>query len=858
MAKTLAQIVKANAPALVKGPGGVLTQPTEDLQELAGKAGLQAPPTTPLGAAMLGATPDQQKMAGTPAQMQSAIRLSTEGTDVLAEAQRRRQTRMEMTGAEQAKAKRAESLAGLTSAEKKTQELINSFMPKAAEPGPAITAEQKIAKTIPTTLPGITEAQFTAGRLLLVQAQEAIDKGLEIDSNILAQLNTAFGRTAENPLTANDVKQLLSNSIDVVAQKGTEAVRNELTVQDLVADGRLGYTSEQLAKLLNVSEDVLKQTKVGDFEALINQVQAEAFSTAEQLRQQAASGLIGQAERAGARQQLRDVSATGVAAVEADVQRIEDAVARADVVTFNGKQYTVGDLLKDENISQFIKDYLNADEATKKKIEAAEPEFTGWIKNHVAGLSAATEKLGKGVQTFAETQAANVAFAKNFPPALLTAIGIDPKKISATSLKDIDNPVIKKFNSITDDKQKQNFLANIKVLSDAGLADQVAKLSAEDLEAFNLTNADPAKVKQYLNAVNTDKAIKEYEVDDVDQIVAALAGGDASVTRQSIQTALDSNVAIRGLGLPVGDLSIFDSNNDGIVDDGATLLSKLKGSIAVPSLAEFIKGKQPTLPQFSSAATAVTTEPAAAILSTFKDELKDGKLTTDEILSKRGIDLTTIGTWMTSPDWQTLGVEARTAISNAADNIKARNFTTDLVKTLGAIGSNYASLVERPDFLDQIGNPDLYRDRLAGAPWNVIAENADMYSNMLAAVDRLLKDQSKLPFQTVDMAQLQRTRDSLQAMVYMTWDEAGRLSTKEKDQLAAAAAQAPAPTPAPSTPTERGGSMRVTDETLVSRPAADDETLAAIVTGGLINPVNVPGTKKAIKAGGKKLNVPIQ
>lgn len=57
---TLADTLKKQT---VRGPGGQLSETTpEELQSLTDKAGLQAPPLTPLGGAMIGANPDQQKM----------------------------------------------------------------------------------------------------------------------------------------------------------------------------------------------------------------------------------------------------------------------------------------------------------------------------------------------------------------------------------------------------------------------------------------------------------------------------------------------------------------------------------------------------------------------------------------------------------------------------------------------------------------------------------------------------------------------------------------------------------------------------------------------------------------------------
>jgi molecular chaperone GrpE (heat shock protein) len=112
---------------LVRTASGQLVEEAVPLSDLAGQQGMVAAPTTPGGAAAIGATPDSAKMAGTPNQMQSAMRQNTDAVNTIQEAKADRQGRTQLTADEQARKEKAGKLqAGLGDTQAKAQQYIDN------------------------------------------------------------------------------------------------------------------------------------------------------------------------------------------------------------------------------------------------------------------------------------------------------------------------------------------------------------------------------------------------------------------------------------------------------------------------------------------------------------------------------------------------------------------------------------------------------------------------------------------------------------------------------------------------------------------------------------------------------------
>jgi len=89
---------------------GQLVEESVPISQLAGQAGMTAPPTTPGGAQAVGATPQSAAQAGTPNQMQSALRQSTDTINIIQEAKADKRYRSALSAAEQGKSTTANTL----------------------------------------------------------------------------------------------------------------------------------------------------------------------------------------------------------------------------------------------------------------------------------------------------------------------------------------------------------------------------------------------------------------------------------------------------------------------------------------------------------------------------------------------------------------------------------------------------------------------------------------------------------------------------------------------------------------------------------------------------------------------------
>lgn len=769
MARTLAEIVGQNKKGLVKGPTGVLSE-QPDLQGLTGQAGLPAAPTTAIGGAMLGATPDQQKMMGSPAQVQNALRMSQEGAETLEGARRLRQARTATT-AEQEKMQKAEALEGLTSAEKTTKTLIQREMDKLTQ-AQAPTAEQLVITAPPTAGMTITPEAFGQVRPLVVSALANVREGKPIDQATIAAINIALGRPVTDLVDENFLNQFLVNSKEQIKQQGADAVRNNLTVKDLVEEPSFGYTTEQLSELLGVDPKTLEATTVGDLDLLIKNAQTQQFSTVTGTREAIQSGLLGQAERQAARQTIREASETGIAATEEDFQRLDDAIEKADIITFGGKQMTVGDALKDETISQFIADYIDAAPEQKKEMEAQEPSLTSFIKNNQAVFTAATEGFKAATTQFKATQESNKTYAENFPPSLLNAVFPDWQKPSAGALKDNQIPLFQYFNALSPEQQanvKQNLARAVG--NRTWLANELKDLTPDQLKKLQLDKTGTSLLDSYIQGRERYEQIQSMDPDNIDAIVQELAGRDTNVSAASMQKVLDNYKQLAALGYKVPSSSVFDIDGDRKLDSPETLLNTLRKRSSSASLGEYLTDPSKlSLPSFK-AEEIMPSASAQILLDNLSAELADGKLTEKEITSSKNLDLDKLSQIMTSKDWSKLPVQVRTGLTSVANRLRSEKFGADIVGVGKSLGKTYKNLVSNPEFTKQIQDPSIYGKNLTALSDAQLQDNVGIINNLKQSIDALLEQQEDLAFPTVDLEQLRNYSASLGRMVSLNQAE---------------------------------------------------------------------------------------
>jgi hypothetical protein len=549
----------------VRGPGGVLSQETtEGIQSLADKAGLQAPPITPLGAAALGANAHQQKMQGTPNQKQAALQLSLKPTESLDDTTRRKQARTEQTAAEQQQAEKSQTIQQLGALGDRVHSLIQGETAKLAQ------------QTQPVAVDSANEfagKDITALKPLLAQLRAD-----PTNMQLQVQVNQALGRDVSNTLQPEEINNLYRSATDSIAQGVAGSIDDQITASDLIERGELGYTAEQLSELLGVPTESVGSLSVGQIRDLVGKLADEEFSNTQAVDQQANSSLLGTAERGLARELGRDMSATGVRSTEADVARIEDSIRNADVVQFGGRSYKVDELLQDENLSSVIAEYLNSppDSEIRKQMDASEPGLVQFIKQNQTLLAEASKQLSESAGEFQKIQKDNQQAATlngMLDPAIAAKLIPGYNELSAGRIDATNTPVLAWANQQTD-AGKQQFTQNLNGLATEfpELLEEVGQLTPEELDALQL-NSPSGKWQQYAEETRRYNELVSVQDENILDLVSQIYDVDENYDwTQEIQ----KSAAVRALGFtddPAMDM--LDADKDGRIDSAEDIKQRV-------------------------------------------------------------------------------------------------------------------------------------------------------------------------------------------------------------------------------------------------------------------------------------------
>lgn len=570
---TLAQTVQQNKK-MIRKPGGQLVEAEDDTQQLADNAGIPAAPTTPGGVGMIGGNPDQQKMAGTPAQEQSAFAASqaqpatpqsSEGS--LAETMRRTQARTQATS-EEAQAKDKEKKLGqLSTLQGRAQNFIQAATAKPAIEGQTLTSKAALVSDAAATFGVQGDATFNADA-------QALAAGNFTDAAKLADLANRAGMD-ENTF-ATRLKQLQIGTEQQTAANAAAAakgVQDTATVSDMITKGGLEYQPAELAGLLGVDEAALGKMSITDLQNKIAEVEQGEFTKTQSLQEQANNPNLGPAERAAAQSALAEMSGVGVRSSEAQVARVEDAVERGDQITFGGKAYKLGDLLKDETISQIAADYVrNPNSPDAQSLKKENPDFAAFLDTNKDVFAKAAVELEKGIGTIKAAQA-----SKN---TLLGQTGIDKdmaedmmpgfKKLSATGVS--PPPVL---TAAINDPGVKAGLQDVK--GNKAAIKELAGLNADEINQLGMGQTG-SKWDNWKTAQTAVKELeKRYNVapGNPDAVLDAYFAED--VNPGYVEETVQKNQAANALGLPneYGDYQDI-LGPDGTMRPSADILADLK------------------------------------------------------------------------------------------------------------------------------------------------------------------------------------------------------------------------------------------------------------------------------------------
>lgn len=590
---SLQDIVKKNK-RLVKGPGGVLTEETpESVQSLAGQFGLPAAPIDPQSTVAIGGNAHQAKMAGTPNQVQNAIRSANDPSQRLSDATRTADVRTQQTHAEKAKSEKSQALQDLGQLGDRVHGFIEAQRQKLAQAAP-VQQEVAVEESQITGLPS-DPASLTALKNDLATFRQNPN-----DMQALLRINTTLGRAANSVLRPDEVGQLFQSAVDAITKGGADVIDNSLDVDDLMALGNFPYDAAQLEELLGVPRTEVGKYSVGQLrQALEAAAQAEFQNTAA-LEQQATSGLLGAAERGEARGQAREASRTGVRSTEQDIQNLERQIENADQVMFAGQVVPVDQLLRDDVVSQTISDFFKSPEA-RARLEATEPQLVEFIRKNEALLSEAAKQMQAGASEFGDIQQDNQALAtvgsQAIDPALMAAVVPGYGQLSADRIDPSKHPFLAHIASLPADKAEA-FVAGSTQLATNPLTKDVvpelASLSDAELSALQLQRgADSPAVKKLLANREMKQKLNNLAGEDPAVAVQTLTGGQYTDPGQ-LQDAIVNNMAASVLGLGGADTSTWDGDRDGRLDSIDSLINKAQASTPGATLKGILSGQVQT------------------------------------------------------------------------------------------------------------------------------------------------------------------------------------------------------------------------------------------------------------------------
>jgi hypothetical protein len=524
--------------------GGQLQQVSdEELTGLSAKMGRTQPPTQPLEAGVIGGSPDQAKMAGTPAQSTNALRIGIQGEERLQDRMRRGQVRRDATAQEQAQMERGGRVGRLAGLEERVEQQTRQMVSDVA------AQEAQTEAAIRETIEGLPEDQQQG-------AQDAIAafRDNPTDPQVALALNQALGRTqVGQQLATEELSNLFLTPEEQVAKGTGDAFQDNVSVSDLDVS-QLGYTDvSELGDLLGISPEELAGMNVRQ---LIEETQAqieEEHTRSEDLRAAAANPNLGPAERAEARKQLREMGAVGIKAAETEMDQLAQDIEDDNTVTFAGEEMTISDMLDDEYLSGLAAKYVTAaeDDEFREQLAESEPELAEWLDKNKESLAGAVGELETGVTEFADLQfrnqeIANPVVGEKLDDDIMGAIFDDWGALKGEEYNLKETPVLDILNDEDYDRkhhQAQAYEA-LKTMSeyDDALVKEMSTLSEKELRqsgALGTKRGPDKQWKNYTDYLEQHQDMMQMDPRDKEDVAYAISGRDWGATKNiSKQTSM--------------------------------------------------------------------------------------------------------------------------------------------------------------------------------------------------------------------------------------------------------------------------------------------------------------------------------
>lgn len=555
------------ATPLIQSLGRLYTTSQEEqqsLRKLAQESGRGQVPTSPMEAAALGATEDQAKMAGTDvtrlaAAEQAAEPLVAEEKE-LGTALRRRQVRKKATAEEQLAQERSDRIAQLEGLGERVQQIADQMF----------TEENQDR---------ITELSLDESRTrrLSSESMDALNRLVDgtASAKDIHDLNISLGRTANNALTFSELKSYFLTGASQVAGAISEATQDNILVGDLTPEQvqELGFTDvNEVADLLDVDTSDLQNMTIGNLRDQVLDIQVSQYARTQELQGRMVNPNLSYGERMEARRLLREVGGVGTRGAEQQMREVQKDIDEARIVEFAGQEFTVEELLADDNISSMVKRYLeNPNSDFAKNLRQDEPLFSSYIEDNKDALDGLVAGVEAGFQEFEEIQEHNRNIGR-LPDGSAVSDEILQDLVpgfNQLQYERLSEPPVLQYLKSNIPPQYRNTI-NTALTSLHSIAPNLAQeLAGTDTNTLHRYAAiGETEWTNYANALAQKEYIQNMEPHAAEEF---LLKGQRDQYEEAISQARAAQAYGLDTGIDMDFLNTIDADGDGKVDDPAQL-----------------------------------------------------------------------------------------------------------------------------------------------------------------------------------------------------------------------------------------------------------------------------------------------
>lgn len=512
--------------------------------QLSQAAGRPTAPTSPVETGVVGGSPQQAAMAGTPAQRkgsQNAIQLPVAPQKSLAATIREQQVSTQESVAQQAAASKAAVLGRLGDsgmAGNVPAMIDKAYQDISSQTGPvrAVADQSKIPSGVDA---GKWNDSFSTLTKPGASPTDPAVKQAQVD------INNMMGITdPAKMMTAEALQADLSSSEKTIGDALAGHTPETVTLGMLHPEDFGMGSFDEMGQALGLTGAALQKLTVAQLGDVVEKVKSGEFNTEDKWRSLLADPTASVQDRNTARTILRGLGAKGVDVTEANVAKLTAQVKAADRVTFNGTSMTVEQALSSDNVKATVASVLdtNADGSasinTQKMatLAAGSPELAKWITDNANALAAVVKNIPPEQKALAEQQAANSATvsglyaatptqANNIMKALMPGQWSDTGPVlSATGIT--PPALVTSLASATPEVQAAVGRGLSELTSSPDYLKDIASLSVGQLASIGLTDQNAMKV--YVTTVKNTAAAAAASANpgaSVDSLISSIFGG---------------------------------------------------------------------------------------------------------------------------------------------------------------------------------------------------------------------------------------------------------------------------------------------------------------------------------------------